>query len=252
MALYNLEAVVIRSRNLGEADKIVTFYSREKGKVRAVARGARRPRNRLRAGAEVFTHGQYLLFANQGLDAISQCEIISSYRELREDLMKSAAGAYILELFDALTEEGEPKGDLFPFLLAALEGLTGCNDIELLLRSVEVGLLARLGYLPELKVCVNCGSQLGETAAFSVSYGGALCSQCRAGDGDAFSVTGGTLATLNYLLKTPFNQAKKLRVPLAMRGELKAITVNCVRAQLGRDINSASFLALVQETTERV
>ena len=250
MALYNLEAVVIRSRNLGEADKIVTFYSREHGKVRAVARGARRPRNRLRAGAEVFTHGQYLLFANQGLDTISQCEIVSSHRQLREDLIKSASGAYVLELFDALTEEGEPRGDLFPFLLAVLKALAAAVDAELVLRAAEVGLLARLGYLPQLEVCVNCGGQLAETAVFSVSQGGALCPACRQGDVDAFTVTGGTLATLNYLLRTPFDQAKKLRVPSATRGELKAITVSCLRAQLGRDVNSAAFLALVQETGE--
>ncbi|MGI6130027.1 MAG: DNA repair protein RecO [bacterium] len=247
MALYTLEAVVIRSRNLGEADKIVTFYSHERGKIRAVARGARRPRNRLRAGAEVFTHGQYLLFANQGLDTISQCEIITSHRQLREDLIKSAGGVYVLELFDVLTEEGEPRGDLFPFLLAILKALVYTDDMELTLRAAEVGLLARLGYLPQLEMCVNCGVAIGETASFSVSQRGVLCPACRPSDPDAFAVTGGTLATLNYLLRTPFDQTKRLRVPYAMRGELKAITVGCLRAELGRDVNSAAFLALVQD-----
>lgn len=251
MSLYNLEAVVIRSRNLGEADRLITLYSRQRGKVRAVARGARRPRNRLRAGAEVFTHGDYLLFANKGLDTISQCGIIESYRKIREDLVKAAAGAYVLELFDALTEEGEPKGDLFPFLLAVLQALTIDNDVELILRSVEVGLLARLGYLPELKTCVSCGGLLGETVAFSVGQGGALCANCRQRDLDAFSVTPGTLATLNYLLRTSFDQARKLRVSSIMRREIKNITVNSIRAQLGRDINSAAFLALVQETADK-
>jgi len=251
LSLYNLEAVVLRSRNLGEADKIITLYSRERGKVRAVARGARRPRNRLRAGAEVCTHGQYLVFENRGLDAISQCDIVNSHRQLREDLVKAAGGAYVLELFDVFTEEGEPKGDLFPFLLAVLQALEADADLELVLRAVEIGLLARLGYLPELKACVICGKSLSEATAFSVSRGGALCAACRQNDVDAFSVTAGTLATLNYLLRTPFDQARKLRVPSDMRGELKNITVSCIRALLGRDINSAAFLALVQETVRK-
>ena len=130
---------MIRSRNLGEADRLLTLYSYQRGKVRAVARGARRPRNRLRAGAEPFTHGDYLLFSNKGLDNISQCEIIGSFRAIREDLIKTAIGAYILELLDALTEEEEPVGDLFPFLLAVLETLSRGGDLELILRSVEVG-----------------------------------------------------------------------------------------------------------------
>lgn len=247
MSLYDLEAVVIRSRNLGEADRLITLYSRERGKVRAVARGARRPRNRLRAGAEVFTHGEYLLFANKGLDTISQCDILNSYRLMREDLVKAAAGAYVLELFDVLTEEGEPKGDLFPFLLAVLQALATGNDLELLLRAVEGGLLARLGYLPELQICVSCGGLLDEATAFSVFQGGALCSNCCRSDPEAFSVAPGTLAALNYLLRTPFDQAKKLRVSSQMRSELKNITVSSIRAQLGRDINSAAFLTMVQE-----
>ncbi len=251
MSLYNLEAVVIRSRNLGEADRLVTLYSRQHGKVRAVARGARRPRNRLRAGVELFTHGDYLLFANKGLDNISQCEIVESFRQIREDLVKAAAGAYVLELLDVLTEEGEPKGDLFPYLLAVLQALSMGEDLELVLRAVEVGLLARLGYGPELRACVNCGGPLEEGTGFSVLQGGALCGRCRCSDPDAFSVTPGTLATLNYLLKTPFDRATKLRVSPLMRTELKDTTVSLIRAQLGRDVKAAAFLALVKETTSK-
>lgn len=247
MALYTVEAVVIRSRNLGEADKIATLYSRERGKVRAVARGARRPRNRLRAGAEIFTHGQYLLFDNKGLDSMSQCDITTSHRQLREDLVRSASAVYVLELIDSLTEEGEPGGNLFSFLLAVLQALITSDDIELTIRAAEVGLLARLGYLPELRSCVNCGQIIGESAIFSIAQGGVLCRDCKS-DADAFGVTGGTLAALRYLLSTSCDQANRLRASLAIRGELKAITVGCLRAQLGRDVKSASFLALVQDS----
>jgi DNA repair protein RecO (recombination protein O) len=250
LSLYNIEAVIIRSRNLGEADRLVTLYSYQQGKVRAVARGARRPRNRLRAGVELFTHGDYLLFANKGLDNISQCEIIGSFRELREDLLKAAAGAYVLELLDVFTEEGEPKGDLFPFLLAVLENLAQGEDLELTLRAAEVGFLARLGYRPELEKCVNCGAPLGEGVCFSVHQGGALCADCGRGVSDLLKVSAGALATLNYLLKMPFSRAVKLRVSPAMRAELKDTTVGLIRSQLGHDLKSAAFLALVKETND--
>ena len=240
---------MIRSRNLGEADRLLTLYSYQRGKVRAVARGARRPRNRLRAGAEPFTHGDYLLFSNKGLDNISQCEIIGSFRTIREDLIKTAIGAYILELLDALTEEEEPVGDLFPFLLAVLETLSRGGDLELILRSVEVGFLARLGYKPELGQCVNCRGVLKDAVRFSAAQGGALCFGCSRTDSDAFAVSAGSLAALDYLLNTPFDQATKLRVSATMRTQLKDITASLIRSRLGQDLKSASFLALVKETT---
>ncbi|MDI3538869.1 MAG: repair protein RecO [Bacillota bacterium] len=246
MPLYNLNAVVIKSQNLGEADKVLTLYSHERGKLRAVARGARRPRNRLRAGAEVFTHGSYLLFANQGLDTVSQCEIVDSFRGLREDLERAAAATYCLEVLDRLTEEEEPKEDLFPFLLAVLHLLAGGSDLDLAVRAFEVGILGRLGYAPELTACISCGAPLKEEAAFSAKLGGALCPKCRAADGQAFPVRGRTLAALRYLARAPFSRLGLLRLPPESRAELREITRACLLAQLGRDLNSAAFLALVQ------
>lgn len=247
MPLYNLNAVVIKSQNLGEADKIVTLYSGERGKVRAVARGARRPRNRLRAGAEVFTYGSYLLFANEGLDTISQCEIVESFRALREDLGRTAAGTYCLEVLDRLTEEGEPHGDLFPFLLATLHLLAQGSDTEVAVRAFEMGIFTRLGYAPELGACVRCGAPLKESAAFSAALGGALCPDCRAADPEALPVEGGTLAALRFLARAPLTRLALLHVPKQTRVEMRRVTQGMLRAQLGRDINAAAFLALVHE-----
>ncbi|HHV57281.1 MAG TPA: DNA repair protein RecO [Firmicutes bacterium] len=246
MPLYNLNAVVIKSQNLGEADKIVTLYSSERGKVRAVARGARRPRNRLRAGAEVFTYGSYLLFANDGLDTISQCEILESYRALREELERTAAGAYCLEVLDRLTEEEEPRGDLFPFLLAVLHLLAVGRDLELAVRAFELGLLTRLGYAPELDACVRCGAAPGEGAAMSPALGGVLCRRCRPVDCDALPLRGDTLAALRYLARAPLTRLELLHLTPAARAELGCVARALLRAQLGRDVNAAAFLALVQ------
>jgi DNA repair protein RecO (recombination protein O) len=205
MPLYSLDAVVIKSRNLGEADKLITLYSRERGKVRAVARGARRPRNRLAASTEIFTHGNYLLFANQGLDNISQCEITESFRGLRESLEGAAAATYCLEIVERMTEEEEPGGDLFPFLLAMLRVLAADEeDLELAVRVFELGLLARLGYLPEFSQCVNCGCEVKQGASFSAALGGVLCGDCRTQDRDAPPVAPDTLAAVRFLVGCAF------------------------------------------------
>ena len=250
MPLYSLDAVVIKSRNLGEADKLITLYSRERGKVRAVARGARRPRNRLAASTEIFTHGNYLLFANQGLDNISQCEITESFRGLRESLEGAAAATYCLEIVERMTEEEEPGGDLFPFLLAMLRVLAADEeDLELAVRVFELGLLARLGYLPEFSQCVNCGCEVKQGASFSAALGGVLCGDCRTQDRDAPPVAPDTLAAVRFLVGAPSNRLRNLRLTGSNKAELRQITQSYLRAQLGRDPNSAFFLALVQDGT---
>ena len=108
MALYRTEAVVLRTRNLGEADKILTLFSDKRGKIRAVARGSRRPRNHLMGVSQPFTYGSFLIFKGKNLDSVSQGSIIDAQVYLREDLLKMAHASYI-ELVDRLTEEYDPN-----------------------------------------------------------------------------------------------------------------------------------------------
>lgn len=115
MALYRTDAIVLGHRNLGEADKILTIFSPEKGKIHAVARGVRRPRNPILAGSQLFTYSNFLIMEGRNLDNISQCEIKESFYKIRQNLEYMAYGLYFAELLRVSTPMEDKNRELFRF-----------------------------------------------------------------------------------------------------------------------------------------
>jgi DNA repair protein RecO (recombination protein O) len=148
MALYNVEAVNIRSINAGEADKIVTLFSKGQGKIRAVAKGAKRPTSKFGGRLEIFSYNHFQLATARNLDIISQCETIESFYKLREDKEKLNAGFYIVKLIDIITEDRQRNDEVFDLLLEALFAMQASVDMNVLLRAFEVKLSTIEGFLP--------------------------------------------------------------------------------------------------------
>lgn len=115
MALYRTDAIVLGYRNLGEADKILTLFSPDKGKIHAVARGVRRPRNSLLAGSQLFSYCNFFIMEGRSLDNISQCEIKESFYKIRQNLEPMAYGLYFAELLRASTPMEDKNRELFRF-----------------------------------------------------------------------------------------------------------------------------------------
>ncbi|MGD8605174.1 MAG: DNA repair protein RecO, partial [Anaerolineales bacterium] len=103
--VYRTEAVVLRRFNLGEADRLLTLYTLRYGKVKAIAKGVRRPKSRKAGHLEPFTHVQLMLARGRELDIITQAEAMDSYPQLREDLVRIGQASYVIELADAFTVE---------------------------------------------------------------------------------------------------------------------------------------------------
>jgi DNA repair protein RecO (recombination protein O) len=246
MSFYRVEAVVLNHRYLGEADKIITLYSKERGKIRAVAQGACRPRNRLLAGTQPYSHAQFSLFQRKSLDQVSQCELRETFYSLREDLQKMAAAAYIAELYDLFLEEKEKNEELFFLLLTVLHMLVESKDWELNLYYFELRFLSLLGYLPELGQCVNCRGTQWSALRFSSQEGGILCPQCWGVDPKAFYISSGSLATLKRFLTLPPRGLLSLQANGQVRKELGTIMRGYVDYFLPRKPKSLAFLELVQ------
>lgn len=123
MALYRCEGVVLRTRDLAEADRLVIMYTPDRGKHRAVARGARRPRSRLAAGIQPFTRAMYLCWKGRNLDGISQVEVVEGFAPLRTSLERLAAATYACELIDAVTQDNDPQPRLYALLVFTLRAL---------------------------------------------------------------------------------------------------------------------------------
>lgn len=182
MATFSLTAINVGTFNLGEADKIITLFSREKGMHRAVAKGARKPGAKIAGKAELLNVNHLLLAKGKNLDIITQCESIETYPNLRHDLTRLTYALYYAELTQVFGQGlSEDCARYFDRLTLSI-GLMAASgrDAALLCLEFEFALLEMLGIRPELNFCVACRDVLNErnVSAFNHDLGGVLCQNC--------------------------------------------------------------------------
>lgn len=179
MPAYPLRALVLRKTKLGEADLILTLLAEDGRQVRAVAKGARKPKSRIGARAEPFTVLDLLLHTGRTLDIIAEAQTVASHEELRRDLDRSAHAAVVADLLDKASVEGQTDERLFGLALATLDAIAAAPPESLLVvtDAFLVKAMAMIGYRPQLGSCVSCRS---DTAAglFSLEAGGVVCPAC--------------------------------------------------------------------------
>ena len=240
--LYRVSSVVVRQRDLGEADRIVVLYSRERGKLSAVAKGIKRPRSKLAGGLQLFAHARVQLAAGRSLEVVTQVEPIAVFYQLRRDMDRYVHACYLAELLDVVTDEGAPDGAVFDILVAILEALDAGGDPPTLVRAFELKLLARLGYGPEIDVCVACGTQVGKgRAGFSTPQGGVVCGRCLRATGAA-ALPAAALQAMRDLRRLPPQELADRRLSAAARGELERHMRSFVEYHVGRQLRSAEYL----------
>jgi DNA repair protein RecO (recombination protein O) len=176
---FNIQAIVLRRSHFGETDNILTLYSRERGRISAIAKGARKAVSRLSGASEVLNHSRFSLASAKTLQVVRQAETVASFSPLREDLNRLANGLYIADLLNAFVVDGDPNPDLFDLLEYSLHLISTVASPNLAARWFELRILDHLGYAPLLTECIYCGSSLVPAArimtALSASQGGVLC-----------------------------------------------------------------------------
>jgi DNA repair protein RecO (recombination protein O) len=249
MPLQTTEAIVIGGHNLGEADRIIPFFTRRLGKVRAVAKGARRVRSRFGGTLELFTLGELVFFEwpNRTLHAINEFSVTEPFAPLKADLERLSRGAYLVELAGAAVEDEEPNEEIFILLRDALTLLVSHDDPRLL-RTFEIRLLRIAGYLLELYRCLVCRTALRQTdgLAVSPSRGGLVCPNCRPRVQDSLAIASESVKYLRLVLQGALRES--LAIPLAPPhiGDLEEVLKVCTAYFLGKNLRSASFLSHFQ------
>lgn len=239
-----MSAVVIRQRNLGEADRILTLFTREKGKLSAVARGVKRGHSKLAASLQLFARGRMQLAAGRSLDVITSVTDGDLSLGLREDVQRYAHASYAAELLDVLVEEGAPDEVLYALLVDTLGALDKAGDPATVTLGFEVKLLTRLGYGPEMAACISCGGQVeGERAGFSAAEGGVMCPRCRRAAG-AGGLSRAALQGLRDLQAIPQPELGRRKLTARVKQELQGIMRGFVDYRVERPLRSAGFLTL--------
>ena len=180
MPVYSAEAVVLRKVDYGEADRILTLFTRERGKLPAIAKAVRRAKSRMSGQLDVFSHGQMLLAEGRRMDVVTQFQRISRSDGLAADLPRGAAAAVVVEVADKVLEERHPQPELFEVVVGALDHLSQPRvSARLELCDFLMQVLGELGYTPALADCARCGKPIGETGlGFSPIAGGVICADC--------------------------------------------------------------------------
>ena len=241
MPLYKEQGVVLRAIKLGEADKIVTVLTQGSGKVRAVAKGVRKTTSRFGARLEPFTHVSLMVYRGRSsLDTISQAEIISPFRALRDDLGLFAAGETMLEAVDKVAEEHERNVRLFLLLLTGLRALQARPaDPEAVAESFLLSLLSLSGFHPSLSACAVCGRP--DPDLFASGQGGAVCRSCA--EPDAGPVSREALGLLAELGAAGPGRAGAVMVDPYVRREARGLLFGFAEYHLERRMKSLPIMA---------
>ncbi|HHY59033.1 MAG TPA: DNA repair protein RecO [Clostridia bacterium] len=244
MGLYKAEGIIIKSFNLGEADRVLTIYTRQYGKISAVAKGVRKSRSKLRGATQTLTHADLVLYRGRSLDTVTQCEAKEMFPGIRADLYRWACAVFMLELVDAMIPEGQPQAGVFVRLLLSLHLVESLAEPELGALFFAVHLLKLLGYQPQLEACAACGRPLPEPqgAALSANGGGLLCRDCASLDPSAWAVQGGEIAVWRRLLTLDARLLDRLKLPARVRQDLLQVLKYYIQYHLERQLKSVSFL----------
>lgn len=235
MPLYRSDSVVLRTYKLGEADRIVVFYTRNRGKVRAVAKGVRRTKSRFGARLEPGSIVHVQFYEGRNLDIVTQAETVQRLGLLRSDLGRYGRAALILETIDHLTEEGEANPALYRLLTGVLAELDREGN-PLVLPAFVAKLLVLEGVQPLLEQCANCGSE-GPLVALALHLGGVVCRECRQGE----PISDDARAAMQLVLDGRVRHVLDT-TPAPVAAELEAISSKMLEQHLERRLRSASVL----------
>lgn len=240
-------AIVLRVVDFSETSCIVTLFTRDFGKIGALAKGARRPKSPFEAALDLLAVCRIVFIhkSSDALDLLTEAKLERRFRAAARDLSRLYAAYYVAELLEDLTDTKDSHPELFEAAEQALIALDGEQDVPETVLRFELAALRLLGHLPSLEQCVGCGTTVIPAArvAFGQLAGGVLCGKCRAGQRQVVSVSAGVMDALKKFSQRGGNE--QLRLDRSLRGELRGVLNNYLANLLGHRPRMHSYLGIL-------
>ena len=245
---FRVEALVLRHRDIGEADRLLWLYTRQYGKLRVRAKGVRKTLSRKAGHLEPMTHVALQLARTRGLPLVTQAETLDAFLSLREDLTSMGYALYVLELLERFTFDEETHPELYYLGVQTLRRLQDADDSRLPVRYYEMRLLDLLGFRPQLFQCVQCGAVIQpEAQYFAFLLGGVLCPRCGEGHEHVRPVSVDALRYLRHFQRSmDYAEAQKAQPADAVYAELENLLQAYLSFLLERRLNTPDFLRRVR------
>ena len=249
MPLFKTNSIVTRSLNYGESDKIVTFFTRDFGKIKGIAKGARRSKKRFQNALNLFTYLRLIFFEREGMDLVRAegCDILHPFPKIREDLKKIFYGNYFLELVNEMAGEREANPEAFDLLLSFLLNLEKGELKEETLRMFEIRMLSLFGYRPNMKKCDLCKKdwedlQEARTVFFSPEKGALVCEKCSKTLNNLIPLSLGTARLIERISQMELGKIHRLKFTSQALSESRELLPKFITYQLGKELRSLKVL----------
>lgn len=236
-----VEGVIIKSIAYGETHKILTIMSKQLGKIGVIARGAKKPKSKFSACSQLFTYGTFLIQKRNGLGTLRQGDVTESMRKIREDIVKTAYAAYILELTDKVVEEGSGSPFLYNLLYKTLQAINEGKDPEVMMFIYQLKMVDFLGIKPFLDGCETCGGTNGDFV-FSIKRAGFLCNSCVHRDPYPIQISPQALKILRLLYYVDIDRLGNISVKKDTKEEIKKVLTIYYEEYSGLYMKSLKFL----------
>jgi len=241
--VYQTEAIVLRRTDFGEADRLLTVFTPGRGKLRLVAKGARKPSSRKSGHVELFSYGRFLVAVGRELDIVTQAETLEPFLPVREDLLRTTYAYYVAELADAFTAEHDENRPLFDLLKSVFAWLGSTDDLSLVARYYELHLLALVGYQPQLFICGECKKPLQpEPNYLSAADGSVFCHKCGYDRVGMTELSVNALKVLRFLQTRDWETCRLLRLSPESQAEIELTMNHYITYHLERKLKSLEFL----------
>lgn len=241
-------ALVLRVVDFSETSVVVTLFTREFGKIRALAKGARRPKSPFESALDLLSTCRivFLRKSSEALDLLTEAKLLRRFRGQGRNLAAYYAGYYVAELMGALTDDADPLPELFDLASETLAALSTSGQVTSCVFRFELHALRLVGHLPTLDRCAECGQTLPHTTRIPFSYlaGGLLCTTCRPGKTQVVSVSATALETLVRLARCDAPLEPRVLLDRALAGEVRGILNHCINHLLGRPPRLQNYLNL--------
>lgn len=244
MAILKTEAIVLKSFDFRETSRIATFFTKEYGRVSGILKGIRKDPKKFGSSLDRFSVNDivYYQHRNSDLHLISHCDMRNYFYPVRQDLKKSIAANYILELVGLIMPSEEKNTKVYQLMLDFLSDLEKTGDINQIVHFFQIKILLISGFKPHLDTCLRCHKIIDGKARFSLKDGGLICLDCPVTDTTVHLISQGTVASILFAEKKDWADCLMLKLSENTKQELKYVLNNFLVFHLGRKIKAAKYL----------
>lgn len=245
---FRTPAIILKRRDFGEADRLLTVITPQHGKLDVIAKGARKPGSSKTGHVELFTCADMLISRGREIDVLTQVEMIEPYLEIREELQRGAYANYSVELLDRFTATGEENlSKLFLLLNETLHRLCLDDDPRLAVRYYEIRMLDLVGFRPELKECVISREiVIAEDQFFSYAQGGVVIPKYAHHAEGLVPVSMNTLKLMRHMQRSSYAQVKSLKITPLVHDEVERLLVGYITFLLERKLQTVDFIRRIR------